>query len=224
MSRLLAFRYRVGASVALSGLVAAAIWATPPAGIATGSNGEAIGVVSTGTTTDPDDTHGRLDISRVRDRVAQHDADHNVVSFSVETFASFSERLLDADQRDFVIELNRDGEPGSERNISITSVRAELVAYVISNATRDVIATVRADSADDHTIKVTGPRRLIGARSYFWTSNFHLEGSVQCGDLDGIPLTCQDSVPDTGWIRLDQPAWPARRHPRPASVGVSTAD
>jgi hypothetical protein len=218
MSRLSAFRYRVSTCVALSCVAAAAIWPTS-------SNGaEAVGVVSSATTTDPDDTHGRLDISRVRDRVTQRDRDHVVVSFSVQTFTPFSERLLEADQRDFVLELNRDSEPGSERNITITGVGGELVADVISNATREVIATVQADSVDDHTIRVTGPRRLIGARSYFWTSNFHLDGSVSCGDLDGIPLTCQDSVPDEGWIRLDPPAWPPTRQPRPGSVGLSAVD
>jgi hypothetical protein len=215
MSRPNTYRYLISTCVALSYLAAAATWPTVSSGA------EAIGVVSTATTTDPDDTDGRLDISKVRDQVAQHDRDHVVVSFTVETFTPFSERLLEADQRDFVIELNRDGEPGSERNITITSVRGELVADVISNATREVIATVRAESLDHHTIKVTGPRRLIGARSYFWTSNFHLDGSVPCGDLDGVPLTCQDSVPDTGWIRLDPPAWPPTRHRRPGSVGVS---
>ncbi|MGI8434272.1 MAG: hypothetical protein ACR2LE_05985, partial [Nocardioidaceae bacterium] len=64
------------------------------------------------------------------------------------------------------------------------------------------------------SIRSSGPRRLLGARSYFWTSTFHADASAGCGDDDGVQITCQDSVPQRGWIRWDRLAWPRARRIR----------
>ena len=80
---------------------------------------------------------------------------------------------------------------------------------VISNATREVIATVPVYRRDPRTLVVSGHPRLVGARSYFWYSDYHVDGSADCGSSDGFPVTCQDDVPERGWIRLDHPGWPA---------------
>jgi hypothetical protein len=61
---------------------------------------------------------------------------------------------------------------------------------------------------DDHTIRVVAARELIGARAYFVTANYHDGGSRSCGWRGGWPVTCQDSVPDQGWIRVDRMGWP----------------
>lgn len=160
------------------------------------------------TTTDPNDTAGRLDIARVADRV-QVSPGRVTVSYQVRTYSDIRASALQPDQRGFVLELNRDNQAGSERNISIAFREGALVARVISNATREAVGVVAISQPDDAVIRVRGSRRLIGARSYFWTSNFHAVSSPRCGDADGFPITCQDSVPDTGWLRLDRPAWPS---------------
>jgi hypothetical protein len=162
----------------------------------------------TTTVTDPDDTDGRFDIARVSHQVDQFSRRQVTMTYWVSTFASFASARLNARHRNFVLELNRDGEPGSERNVRISRSDGHLIAEVISNATREVIDTVDAWRPSNRSIVITGPREVLGARSYFWTSNFHTAGRSACGWGDGYPITCQDSVPQDGWIRLDRPAWP----------------
>jgi hypothetical protein len=159
-------------------------------------------------TTDADDTSGRLDISRVAHRATEIDRHHVVMSYRVRSFTTFPTARLHPAKRNLVLELNRDAERGSERNVRISSRDGRLIAEVISNATREVIATVEATRPDDQSVRISGPRRLLGARSYFWTSNFHAAHSTSCGRGDGFPIVCQDSVPQRGWVRVDQPGWP----------------
>ena len=164
--------------------------------------------VVTGAASDPDDVDGRLDIQRVRDRVVQIDRTHYLIGYRVRTYTPFATKRLDGRWRDFDLELDRDGAPGAERAVVVVDDDGLLEAHIISTATRRVLATVSATRPNDHAVDITGPRRLLGARSYFWTSNWHADGSPRCGDGDGFPITCQDSVPDDGWLRLDRPAWP----------------
>ena len=158
--------------------------------------------------TDPDDTAGPLDIARVRHRITQRQPGHVRISYGVRTFGRFPASALDRSHRHFVLELNRDGQPGSERNVRISSRAGELVAEVISNSTREVITTVTAVQLNSRAFRIFGPREVLGARSYFWFSNFHAPRSLDCGSANGYPITCQDAVPERGWIRLDRPAWP----------------
>lgn len=167
-------------------------------------------ITYTATVTDRDDTDGRLDVASVRHRVRVANRDDVRIRYVVATHQRFHSARLGPRFRHFVIELNRDGERGSERNVRISSVGGRLVAEVISNATRTTIATVSVTRVDSRTLSVSGPRDLIGARSYFWTSNFHARWSDRCGQGDGYPITCQDIVPGRGWIRLDAPAWPVK--------------
>jgi hypothetical protein len=160
--------------------------------------------------TDPDDTLGRLDISRVQDRALEVDRHHVLITYRVQTFTPFGTHRLNDTERNFVLELDRDGELGSERNVLVTTKNGVLVARVSSNATRQVIATVEVTRPNDQAILLTGSRRVLGARSYFWTSNFHADRSPACGDQAGVPLTCQDSVPRRGWIHLNRLAWPGQ--------------
>ena len=176
--------------------------------MSTAGSSHAVDVTISSTTTDPNDTAGRLDIARVTDRVRV--SPHRVtITYQVRTYSDIRPERLQPDKRNFVLELNRDGQAGSERNISIVFVEGALVARVVSNATREVVGVDAVSQPDDAVIHVSGPRRLIGARSYFWTSNFHALGSPRCGNGGGFPVTCQDSVPDRGWLRLDRPAWPS---------------
>jgi hypothetical protein len=168
------------------------------------------GISVSSTMTDPDDTDGRLDISLVQNRAVQVGRHHVVMTYRVRTYTPFGSGRLNDTDRNFVIELNRDAEAGSERNVLVTSHAGGLTADVISNATGQVIATVEVSRPNDQAVLITGSRRLIGARSYFWTSNFHAEKSYACGYQDEIPITCQDSVPRRGWIRLDRLAWPGQ--------------
>jgi hypothetical protein len=170
------------------------------------------GVVAAGSATDPDDTHGRLDIGRVRDRAVEMSPDHFLITYRVTTLTPFATDRLDVDDRNFVLELNRDAEAGSERNVRISARDGALVAEVISNATRETIATVTATRPDDYSVQISGPRRLIGARTYFWASNFHAQHSPRCGVRDGFRAVCQDDVPEDGWLRLERPAWPVDAH------------
>ncbi len=158
--------------------------------------------------TDPDDTDGPLDVRRVKHRILVIDRHHARLGYTVTTYSPYAARRLDARHRNFVIELNRDGHPGSERNVRVSYVSGALVGDVISNATRETIGTVAVRRLDARTIRINGPRDLIGARSYFWTSTFHARQSAACGVADGHPVTCQDVVPERGWIRMDRPAWP----------------
>jgi hypothetical protein len=177
------------------------------------SNVETVAVV-TGAASDPDDVGGRLDIERVRDRVVQLDHTHYLISYRLRTYTPFATRRLDGQSRNFDLELDRDGRPGSERTVIVLDADGILQAQIISTATREVLATVSATRPNDRALEISGPRRLLGARSYFWTSNFHSEQSPACGMSDGFPITCQDSAPDDGWLRLDRPAWPNARNLR----------
>lgn len=182
-----------------------------PAGSATAPSD---GLTITTTVTDADDTSGKLDIAAVRHRITRSDARHVSLSYRLTTYDAFRLRRLDERHRNFVLELNRDAERGSERNVRISYLDGfGPLAEVISNATRQVIATVEVIRIDSHTVAIRGGRRVIGARSYFWTSNFHVAGHGRCGWRAGYPITCQDTVPGNGWIRLDTPAWPRPRHP-----------
>ncbi len=169
----------------------------------------AAGVTTTTTVTDPDDVDGRFDIASVQHVVSEADRDHVWMSYTVTTLPSWVDARLDRRWRTFVLELNRDGERGSEMNVTVSKRDGHIVAELISNATREVIHDVRVSRADAHTFTISGPRRLVGARSYFWTSNFHADAPhTLCGRQGGYPVTCQDSVPNAGWIRLSKPAWP----------------
>jgi hypothetical protein len=172
--------------------------------------------ISIGFTTDAVDTYGRLDIQRVRDRVVAVDRAHYLISYRVRTYTPFGSARLDGSDRNFDLELDRDGVAGSERTVLLLDDDGRLEAQIISTATREVLATISASRPNDHAIEITGPRRLLGARSYFWASNFHADTSMRCGQQDGVAITCQDSVPDDGWLRLDRPAWPDLENRRQA--------
>ncbi len=165
-------------------------------------------VVTTTTVTDPDDVDGRFDIASVRHVVSEADRHHVWVSYTVTTYPRWVDPRLDRRFRNFVLELNVDGHPGSEVNVRVSKADGEIVAELISNATRTVIRRVRVSRPDDHTFTISGPRRVLGARSYFWTGNFHSAAPhTLCGRQDGYPVTCQDSVPNAGWIRMNRSAW-----------------
>lgn len=203
---LLAFaRYRL----LLVGLLATSTFAAAsseatPASVRSGST-----VTVTTTVTDPGDTAGPLDIAAVRHRIRSGSGGRVTVSYRVTTYADVDVSGLDAWHRNLVIELNRDGESGSERSVRISyHAGPGLVAEVFSNATRRVIARAKVTILDPSTVQIRGTRRQLGGRSYFWTSNFHRVGSARCGRQGGYPVTCQDSVPERGWTRLDVAAWP----------------
>jgi hypothetical protein len=169
----------------------------------------------TTTVTDGDDTYGPLDISRVTHRITYTTPRGRVrLDYAVKTYRPFDAGALDPRQRRFVIELDTDGRSGAERNVRISARSGEPTADVISNATRKVIATVDVTRPNAQTLRITGPRRLIGAQRYFWYSDFHADHSRHCGWNNGYPVTCQDDVPEQGWIRLDSPAWPRDPDPR----------
>ena len=162
--------------------------------------------------TDGDDTHGRLDISKVTHRIRYSTPRGHVhITYRVKTFRAYHIGLLNARHRRFVIELDTDGSPGAERNVRISTRNGHLTGDVISNATRKVIATIAAAHPAPHIVQVAGPRRLIGAHRYFVYSDFHAEHSRHCGRYQGYLITCQDDVPEAGWIHLDRPAWPRER-------------
>lgn len=192
----------LAACVPLLGLIATAATAVP-------ATADGTPVTVTTTLTDHDDTAGRLDVARVRHRLTVFGPDHARVSYTVTTHDAFRATRLSPRWRNFVLELNRDGERGSERNVRVSARSGRLVAEVISNATRETLATVTANRVDGRTFTIVGPRELIGARSYFWVSTFHASWSARCNRGPGFPITCQDSVPDSGWIRMDRWAWPA---------------
>lgn len=200
-----------GVLLALSASATSQAALRPPGDAAADPALDPAGSSVTGSTSDPDDTLGRLDIARVAHRVSQLGRHRFMLDYRVGTFAAFGSPGLDVQHRNFVLELNRDTQPGSERNVRVSQRDGSLVAEVISNATREVIATVEVNRPNDQTIRISGPRRVLGARSYFWTSNFHAPRSSSCGEGDGFPIICQDTVPEHGWTRLDSPAWP--NHP-----------
>jgi hypothetical protein len=170
-------------------------------------------VVTVTTVSDPDDTDGRFDIARVRHVVSEADRHHVWVSYTVRTFPSWVDARLDRRWRNFVLELDRDGRAGSERNVRVSKADGHIVAELISNATREVIRRVPVSRADDHSFTISGPRQTLGTRTYFWTSNFHVDTRhTLCGWSGGFPITCQDSVPQRGWIRMNSSAWPTLPH------------
>jgi hypothetical protein len=198
-------------------LVAAAIAApmliAPAAAAPDGSH-----VIATKTVTDGDDTGGPLDIVRVVHRVVS-DGNHTRLAYTVRVQGPFDDADLSWRHRHFIIDLDIDGEPGAEFNVTIFGRDRSLRADLISNATREVVAHLAAVRLDDRTIRVVGPRRLIGARKVFWTSNFHRTGIPACGWNGGYPITCQDTAPDRGWIRLDPIAWPDLSAPARTMAG-----
>jgi hypothetical protein len=181
---------------------------TPPA--TTAARAPAAGsVVTTTTVTDPDDVDGRFDVAWVRHVVHEADRRHVWVSYTVRTFPSWIDLRLERRWRTFVLELDRDGQRGSEQNVTVSKRDGHIVAELISNATRQVLREVRISRPDSHSFTISGPRQVLGARSYFWTSNFHARSpKTLCGRSGGFPITCQDSVPQQGWIRMNRSAWP----------------
>ncbi len=198
-------RLRLGA-VTAAALVCTTLLASPP-GAATASRMTTEPTYTT-VVTDPNDTDGPLDVSRVKHSIRVIDRQHARIAYTVATYSPYAARRLNARHRNFVIELNRDSNPGSERNVRVSYASGSLTADVISNATRETIGTVAVKRLNSRTIRINGPRDVIGARSYFWTSTFHARESGACGFGDGYPITCQDVVPERGWIRMDRPAWP----------------
>ena len=166
-------------------------------------------VVTTTTVTDPDDVDGRFDVASVRHVVSESDLHHVWISYTVRTFGHWIDPRLDRRWRNFVLELDRDGHPGSEVNVTVSKRDGRIVAELISNATRTVLREVRVSKPDNRSFTISGPRQLLGARTYFWTSNFHArQPRTLCGRSGGYPVTCQDSVPQRGWIRMNRSAWP----------------
>ena len=183
--------------------------ATQPVALPVAEQRSRASVVTSTSVTDPDDTDGRFDIASIGHVVSEADHHHVWLSYTLSTFPSWIDLRLDRRYRTFVLELNRDGHPGSEVNVRVSKADGRIVAELISNATRRVIQRVRVSRPDDHSLTISGPRTVLGARSYFWTSNFHTTAPhTLCGQRDGYPVTCQDSVPRVGWIRLSRPAWP----------------
>lgn len=187
--------------------VAAPLLVAPAAAAPESATTDSARTSVTMTATDRDDTEGPLDIRRVRHRVATHD-DWTRLAYTVRTQGRFDGGDLSWRHRHFVIELDTDGEPGAERNVTIFGRDGRLRADLIFNATREVIAHLAVARLDSRTVSVVGSRAQIGARRLFWTSNFHRSGVPACGWAGGYPITCEDSVPDRGWLRLDRMAWP----------------
>lgn len=167
-------------------------------------------VVTTTTTTDPDDTPGPYDLASVEHRVRQLSPPRGAVRvrWTVRTHKPFDASELDSRHRQFTVELDTDGERGAERNVRLVRRDGRVVAEVVSNATRDVLFTLRTQRPDSRTLTFAGWKGQVGARRYFWYANYHDRDSTPCGRDGGVPVTCQDSVPDDGWIRMDKPAWP----------------
>lgn len=165
-------------------------------------------VMTTTVTTDPDDTAGPLDLAAVAHRIRQ-DPQAVRVRWTVRTHRGFDPGALQHRHRRFTVELDTDGEPGAERNVRMVARPGGVVAEVVSNATRAVIARLPTKRPDRRSLTFAGDPELVGARRYFWYSDFYARGSSGCGRGEGFPVVCQDTVPERGWIRLDSPAWPA---------------
>jgi hypothetical protein len=110
-------------------------------GAATAS-GETTQPTYTTIVTDPDDTDGPLDVRRVKHRIEVIDRHKARLGYTVATYSPYAARRLNVRHRNFVIELNRDSHPGSERNVRVSYVSGTLIGDVISNATRETIGTV----------------------------------------------------------------------------------
>jgi hypothetical protein len=163
-------------------------------------------VVTTTTITDHDDADGPLDVARVSHRVRER-GDRATVRYTVRLHDPVSADDLDRRHRYLVAELSTDGSSGADRNITVYARDGRLHADLISNATREVIRPLHVRLLGQR-LRVRGPRHLVGARRVFWYSYFHRTGHPACGWQDGYPVTCADSVPDDGWLRLPAAAWP----------------
>ncbi len=157
---------------------------------------------------DADDTSGRLDIHLVRSAVDSATGRASRVRYTVQTLEPFRVAALHPRWRRLVLELDTDGQPGAERNVLLSTRDGRLSAELISNATREVLDPLPVRRPRPRVLRVSGARAQLGARKLFWTTDWHRRGDPLCGEVDGWPLTCQDSVPDDGWLRLDRPAWP----------------
>jgi len=199
-----------GSTYAASASIAASIAASSAASTGGSASTTKAGKAGTITTTvsDADDTPGPLDIASVRHRVRQRSDGTVRVAYRIRTFDGFAVRRLHRRHRNVVIELHRTRERGADRNITIMRRDGRLVAALISNATRRVIRDLHVAHPDSRTLRVSGSRQAIGARSVFVTSSFHARGSRRCGFDGGYPVTCQDDVPQHGWLALPRSAWP----------------
>jgi hypothetical protein len=175
---------------------AAAVTARPPTGSITT-------IVS-----DPDDTGGPLDVRAVRTAVDAATGHADRVRYTVRTQDAFRTTDLHPRWRRFVLELDTDGQPGSERNVAVFARDGRLVAELESNATREVLAELDVRRTGPRSLQVSGAPEQVGARKVFWSVEWHRRGDDECGSISGWPVSCQDSVPDDGWSRLDRPAWP----------------
>lgn len=166
-------------------------------------------VVSTTTITDQRDTPGPLDIVSVT-HVARDRGETAALRYTVSMAEPFDASDLQRRHRHVVAELGTDGQRGAERNITIYYRDGALRADLISNATREVIASLHVRQLDGRRLRVRGSREQIGVRTIFWYSNYHRLGFEPCGWDDGYPVTCQDPVPERGWVHLPRGAWPTR--------------
>lgn len=200
-------------------VVTLASWAVPAGGApnsaAPGSPAPAVAVASsppagsvTTIVSDPDDTTGPLDVRTVRLYVDAASGRAHQLRYTVHTTGAFRSAELHPRWRRFVVELDTDGRAGAERNVAISARDGRLVAELISNSTRQVLAELDVRRSGRRGITVSGSPQELGARRIFWTVDWHRRGDVVCGSVGGRRISCQDSVPDDGWLRLDRPAWP----------------
>ena len=164
-------------------------------------------VVTTTSLTDADDTDGPLDVAAVSHRVRERSGTA-LLRYTVRLHEPVDVRALHRRHRRLVAELDTDGRSGAERNLTVYARDGELRTDLISNATRQVIRSLPVRLVGEHRLQVRAVRELLGARRIFWHSSFHWTGHPDCGWEDGHPVTCSDSVPDDGWLRLPQAAWP----------------
>jgi len=165
-------------------------------------------VVTTTRLTDGDDTDGRLDVV-VASHVVRERARTARLRFALVLQAPITAGDLHRRHRLLVGELDLDGRPGAERNITVYGDGSRIRADLNSNATREVIRPVRVRLLDGQRIRLGAPRADIGARRIFWYSYYHRTGDAACGWDGGYRVTCSDSIPDDGWLRLPVAAWPS---------------
>jgi len=196
---------RLAAALASAALLAGGGAAT--AGQVADAAPDAGPVISTTTMTDPRDTPGPLDIVAVTHAVRDRGTTATL-RYTVTMDRAFDSSDLHRRHRHVVAELDTDGRPGAERNITIYHRDGALRADLISNATREVVAVLHVRHLDGRRLRVRGSRQQIGVRKIFWHSRYHRLGFKPCGWTDGYPVTCQDVVPDRGWLHLPRGAWP----------------
>jgi hypothetical protein len=165
-------------------------------------------VVTTTSVTDADDSGGALDVVAVSHSVRER-GDTAQVRYTIRLQAPIEAGDLHRRHRLVVGELDTDGRPGAERNITVYGRDSQVHADLISNATREVIRPLHVRLLDGQRIRVRGPRQQVGVRRIFWYSYYHRTGDPSCGWDGGYPVTCSDSVPDDGWLRLPAAAWPS---------------